>query len=234
MPKASCRSASIRVSIIAPYGRSPCVSRAIRIGASSISKPRRLTNSASATRAEPISAGAPSGLGSKLLPRQRRRAEAIGDRIALLAIPDQQNDPADQRHQNDQQPPARAVDVVQTPHRDGEARQQHREREDHPNEVHDRDGDEIAHEQEQREPPEFRARRPAGEIGIFRKAGLDRGEEIHRASPLDAMIDSKATLRPSTSLRLRTGFSGLYRLKKPRANSPHPKRSRRALVALAT
>ena len=57
---------------------------------------------------------------------QRIRPEPVRTRRAPGAEPDDQDDGADQRDRSQQQPPAAAVQIVQPPHADGNARQKAR------------------------------------------------------------------------------------------------------------
>ena len=63
-----------------------------------------------------------SSANGETLGRLRRRPEAIVSRRAAEAEPCQQRDAADQRHEDDQQPQAGAIRVVQPPDGDGDGR----------------------------------------------------------------------------------------------------------------
>ena len=54
----------------------------------------------------------------------------VGARRAVLDVEDQQDDPPNERHERDENPPARAINIVKPPDRYGDARDQNRQTED--------------------------------------------------------------------------------------------------------
>src|SRR6056297_4011723 len=112
---------------------------------------------------------------------QRIGAEAVGTRRAAMDEEGKDQDqPADERDQHQQIPPARPVHVMEPPHRNGNVGQQDRQREKPAQNLADEVQHDAHHENEEREPPEFGTRRAPLEIDVvLRENRLDRSREIH-------------------------------------------------------
>jgi hypothetical protein len=112
------------------------------------------------------------------------RTEPVWAVRAFRAVPDDQHDGADERYKRQQDPPAGAVDVMQPPHRDREARQKSGKAEEwvshrNPQRTVDDRGDEHANDREQHPVLIFRSDGAIRELHVVRKSRRNRLDKIH-------------------------------------------------------
>src|SRR6185437_14183093 len=110
--------------------------------------------------------------------------ESVWAVSAFAAEPDDQDDEADQRNEYQQEPPAAAVRIVQSPHRDSQAGQDGGEIPDRAgylssDKVVDDQADDADDQREQHPVPVLRPARATGEVHVVGKSKLDRVAEVH-------------------------------------------------------
>jgi len=131
----------------------------------------------------------------------RRRAPLVRLGSGGLTGPDDQDDPADDRDQRQQQPPAGAADVMQTAHEYREAGDDCRQAEDAVDGAYvlrveqqkiGNGCDEAADNQEQDEIPVRRTRRAVFEVEVVSEPSCDRLPKSHGCLPRPPYVASTA------------------------------------------
>ena len=114
----------------------------------------------------------------------------------------QQHDRADERNQDEQQPPCALVNIVQAARADGEAGEQYRDAEQPRQRIAEQGQRRIDEQDEEEPPPLFGPRGADREVGVFRKTDPDRFLECHVAAPSqNANACSPACISPAGILR---------------------------------
>src|SRR5690606_16710713 len=103
-------------------------------------------------------------------------------RLAVLHIPEEQHDPADQGHKAYQLPPSATINIVQTTCRYCNVRQQQHQRQQLCQTLTEHAQYKSGEHIEQHPPPELRARCTSIEICIFPETSAYRFRECHDAS----------------------------------------------------
>ena len=101
----------------------------------------------------------------------------------FLQGPIEQYQPADQRKEVEQLPPAAFVDVVQAATANGDGRENGRQRKQAIEGFADQSGRQIPQDEKQEPPPVFGTGGTPGEVRVLRETGLDRFAKCHFEYP---------------------------------------------------
>src|ERR1039458_3885872 len=114
---------------------------------------------------------------------RRLRRALISIRMSRLRPKDNEHNPANNRQQVQEMPPAASINIVQPPRPYRDTRQKCRDAKSPRQVVANRLKSQARHNREQKPPPKLRPRCAAVELRILGETDFDRIDEVHIPSP---------------------------------------------------